>query len=74
MTSKEEQHGFFLKGRQVGNNYRVDCFLYRDSVDDYQLRETVIGRTRLEAFAKASATLRGYLGGYEWHELLRSME
>jgi hypothetical protein len=35
-----------------------------------ELRETLVGRTRLEA----SASIRGHIGGYEWHELLRSME
>jgi hypothetical protein len=75
MTSKEtEDYGFLLKGRQVGDNYWVDYFFYSPTVDDLVLRETLVGRTRLEAYAKASATIRGHLGGFEWQELLRSME
>jgi hypothetical protein len=75
MTNKEtEDYGFLLKGRQVGDSYRVDYFFRSYSVDDFVLRETLTGRTRLEAFAKASATIRGHIGGIEWHELLRSME
>lgn len=75
MTNKEiEEYGFLFKGRQVGNNYIVSCLFCSDSVGDYQLREEVNGRTRLEAFGKASAILRGYLGGLEWHETLRSTE
>jgi len=75
MTNKEtEDYGFLLKGRQVGDSYRVDYFFRSDSVGDFILRETLVGRTRLEAFAKASASIRGHIGGYEWHELLRSME
>jgi len=75
MTNKEtEDYGFFLKGRQVGDSYRVDYFFRSATVADLVLRETLVGRARLEAFAKASASIRGHIGGYEWHELLRSME
>jgi len=75
MTNKEtEDYGFFLKGRQVGDSYWVDYFFCGPTVDDLVLRETLVGRTRIEAFGKASATIRAHLGGYEWHELLRSME
>jgi hypothetical protein len=75
MTNKEtEDYGFLFKGRQVGDNYIVSCLFCSDSVGDYQLRAEVVGRNRLEAFAKASVVVRHYLGGSEWHELLRSME
>jgi hypothetical protein len=75
MTNKEtEDYGFLLKGRQVGDSYWVDYFFCSPPLGDLVLRETLVGRTRLEAFAKASATIRGHIGGYEWHELLRSME
>ena len=75
MTNKEtEDYGFLLKGRQVGDSYWVDYLFYSPTVGDLVLRETLVGRTRIEAFGKASATVRAHLGGYEWHELLRSME
>jgi hypothetical protein len=75
MTNKEtEEYGFLLKGRQVGDNYWVDYFSCSAPGGDLELRETLVGRTRLEALAKASASIRGHIGGYEWHELLRSME
>lgn len=75
MTNKEtEDYGFLLKGGQVGDTYWVNYFFRSAPDGDLVLRETLVGRTRLEAFAKASASIRGHIGGYEWHELLRSME
>jgi hypothetical protein len=73
-VQEEEVYEFLFKGRQMGDYYRVSCFLRSNTLDDCKLYSESIGRTRLEAFAKASAVLRGYLGGLEWHETLRLME